>query len=64
MRTFVFPVAVQNETYHVPWNLLAMRPSLGLCRRFTVMARLAKRNGPIAGLCTEAVFFLDAIGRL
>jgi hypothetical protein len=29
-----------------------------------VMARLAKRNGPIAGLCTEAVFFLDAIGRL
>ena len=28
------------------------------------MARLAKRNGPIAGLCTEAVFFLDAIGRL
>ena len=59
-----FPRGSSNETYHVPRDLLAVRPSRGLCRRFTVMARLAKRNGPIAGFCTGAVFFLDAIGRL
>src|ERR1700722_16853252 len=26
-----------NETYHVPWNLLAMGPSRGLCRRLTAV---------------------------
>ena len=26
-----------NETYYVPWDLLAMGPSRGLCRRLTAV---------------------------
>jgi hypothetical protein len=42
-----FPRGGSNETYHVPWDLLAMRPSRGLCRRLTAVSGTSiegKRN--------------------
>ncbi len=39
-----FPRGTSNETYHVPWDFLAMRPSRGLRRRLTAVLRTSNRR--------------------
>jgi hypothetical protein len=40
------PRGSSNETYHVPWDLLAMRPSRGLCRRLTAVGGTSIEGQP------------------
>jgi hypothetical protein len=66
LALFRFPRGRSNETYHVPWDLLVMRPLRGLGRRLTAVGGTSiegERNRSACCLAALGIRFQQRPGR-